>query len=131
MTYAENRQRAFDPEQSVLAHWDAHEWNTLQAPGSPTGFKLIDPDGAFAERAFDLGVPMREWGDTIPEGDLVELGRRRCRLLSKFTGVEFQPVWEWGLIQCVSNGLALLRIGLAKPASVEFAMAEAWAAAGG
>ena len=23
----------------------------------------VDPDGAFAERAFDLAIPMREWGN--------------------------------------------------------------------
>jgi hypothetical protein len=43
--------------------------------------------------------------------------------------VGFQPIWQLGLGQCVSNGLLL--IGLDKPASVEFAMAEAWAAAAG
>jgi streptomycin 6-kinase len=128
LTNAGTRQRAFDPAQSVLAHGDAHEWNTLQAPDSTTGFKFIDPDGAFAERAFDLGVPMREWGDVIPTGDLMQLGRRRCRLLSECTGVEFQPIWEWGLVQCVANGLLLLRIELDQPAAVEFAMADAWAA---
>jgi hypothetical protein len=32
------------------------------------------------------------------------------------------------LLQCVSNGLVLRRIGLDRPASVEFAMADAWAA---
>jgi streptomycin 6-kinase len=128
LAYADNRRRAFDPAQSVLAHGDAHEWNALRAPGSTVGFKFVDPDGAIAERAFDLGVPMREWGDVTPEGDIVQAGRHRCRLLSQFTGVEFQPIWEWGLIQCVSNGLLLLRIGLDRPASVEFAMAEAWAA---
>jgi streptomycin 6-kinase len=128
LAYAERRRRSFDPASSVLAHGDAHEWNTLEAPGSTTGFKFVDPDGAFAEPAFDLGIPMREWGDVIPGGDLVQLGRRRCRLLSRCTGVEFQPIWEWGLLQCVSNGLLLRRIWLDVPASVEFAMAEAWAA---
>lgn len=128
LAYAEQRSRAFDPAQSVLAHGDAHEWNTLTAPRSKTGFKFIDPDGAFAERAFDLGVPMREWGNVVPEGDLAQLGRTRCHLLSQFTDVEFQPIWQWGLLQCVANGLLLLRIGLDKPAAVEFAMANAWAA---
>jgi streptomycin 6-kinase len=129
LSYAERRKRAFDPELAVLAHGDAHEWNALAAPRSTTGFKFIDPDGAFAEPAFDLGVPMREWGNVMPESDPVQLGYRRCRLLSQCTGVEFQPIWEWGLLQCVSNGLLLLRIGLENPAAVEFAMATAWAAA--
>ncbi len=128
LSYAERRRRAFDPAQSVLAHGDAHEWNTLRASGNGTGFKFVDPDGAFAERAFDLGIPMREWGDVTPEGNRLQLGRRRCLQLSQVTGAEAQAIWEWGFVQCVSNGLSLLRIGLKTPAAVEFAMADAWAA---
>ena len=99
-------------------------------PGSPTGFKFIDPDGAFAEPAFDLAIPMREWGSVMPEGDVVRLGRDRCGLLAKFAGVEHQPIWEWGLIQLVWNGLLLHRIGVVEPASVSLAIADAWSAAG-
>lgn len=127
LTYAERRRRAFDPAQSVLVHGDAHPWNTLTAPGSGTGFKLIDPDGGFAERAFDLGISMREWGSAMPTGDPVQLGRDRCRMLAEFAGVEQQPIWEWGVVQCVSNGLLLAQIGMRDAASVEFAMADAWA----
>jgi streptomycin 6-kinase len=130
LSYAERRRRAFDPARSVLAHGDAHEWNTLGAPGSATGFKFIDPDGVFAEPAFDLAIPMREWGAVMPEGDVVRLGRDRCALLAKYTGVAHQPIWEWALIQCVWNGLLLLRIGLGAPASVELAIADAWSASG-
>jgi hypothetical protein len=50
--------------------------------------------------------------------------------LSKFSGVKHQPIWERAMIRCVSNGLLLLQMGLADPASVEFAMADAWAASG-
>jgi streptomycin 6-kinase len=128
LSYAERRRRAFDPGQSVLVHGDAHQWNTLYAPGSTTGFKFIDPDGANAERAFDLAISMREWGPVIPDGDLSRLGRRRCALLAELSGVEQKPIWEWGMIQCVWNGLMLREIGLNGLASVEFAMADAWAA---
>jgi hypothetical protein len=69
-------------------------------------------------------------GNVIPEADLSQLGRRRCSLLSQFTGVEHQPIWEWALIQFVSNGLSLQQMGLADPASVQLAMADAWAASG-
>jgi streptomycin 6-kinase len=130
LSYADRRRRAFDPVRSVVLHGDAHEWNTLRAPGSTTGFKFVDPDGALAERAFDLAIPMREWGNVIPEGDLEQLGRHRCSLLSEVTGVEHQPIWEWALIQCVSNGLLLRQIGLDDPASVQLAMADTWAASG-
>ena len=130
LTYAERRRRAFDPARSVLVHGDAHQWNTLSAPGSATGFKFIDPDGAFAERTFELAIPMREWGSEALNGDRLHLGRHRCRLLAGFTGVEQQPIWEWSVIQCVSNGLSLKRIGLDEPASLQLGMADAWAAAG-
>jgi hypothetical protein len=49
-------------------------------------------------------------------------------VLSQSTGVAFQPIWQWGLLQCVSNGLLLLRIGLGNAASVSLTMADAWAA---
>lgn len=130
LSYSERRRRVFDPARSVPAHGDAHEWNTLKASGTATGFKFVDPDGVFAEPAFDLAIPMREWGEVLPAGDLVQLGGRRCSLLSRFTGVEPQPIWEWALIQCVMNGLLLHRIGVARPASVSLAMADAWAVSG-
>jgi streptomycin 6-kinase len=127
---ARRRELAFDPAQSVLAHGDAHEWNTLQAPGSATGFKFVDPDGAFAERAFDLAIPMREWGAVRPEGDLVALGRARCALLSRLTGVAHAAIWDWSLVQLAWNAFLLLQVGLDAPATVSLAMADAWVAAG-
>jgi streptomycin 6-kinase len=60
LSYAERRRRAFDPARSVVVHGDAHEWNTLRAPSGASGFKFVEPDGVFAERAFDLAIPMRE-----------------------------------------------------------------------
>ena len=130
LSYAERRRRAFDPARSVVVHGDAHQWNTLGAPSSTTGFKFVDPDGAFAERAFDLAIPMREWGSVIPKGDLSQLGRRRCSLLSQFSGVEHQPIWEWALIQCLPNGLSLQCLGLDDSASAQLVMADARAATG-
>lgn len=125
LEFARRRRDAFDPANSVLVHGDAHEWNTLQAADG--SFKLVDPDGAFAERAFDLAIPMREWGPVTPEGNLFALAGARCRLLAQLTGVDEQPIWEWSLLQCISNGLLLLKIGLDAPAIVEFAMADALA----
>jgi streptomycin 6-kinase len=129
LSYAQKRRLAFDPAQSVLAHGDAHAWNALSAPSTATGFKFIDPDGLIAERASDRAIPMREWGNVMPDGDLLRLGRDRCRLLAEFGNVDEQAIWEWSLVQCVSNGLLLKQIGLDKPASMQFAMADAWAAA--
>ena len=83
LSCAERRRRAYDPAQSVLVHGDAHQWNVLRAPDTTDEFKFIDPDGVFAEHAFDLGIPMREWGSVLPDGDLLLLGRHRCRLLAE------------------------------------------------
>jgi streptomycin 6-kinase len=130
LLYAKRRRDAFDPAKSVIVHGDAHEWNTLVAPQSTTGFKFVDPDGAFAERAYDLAISMREWGTMIPDQDLLRFGRQRCDLLAKLTGVERRAIWEWGLIQCVSNGLLPRQIGLDRAASVPLAMADAWTADG-
>ncbi len=91
-SFADVRHRAFDPATAVLAHGDAHAWNTLVAPGDGLRrFKLVDPDGLFIERAYDLGILMREWGAELLAGDpLAQLsqlaqcnddfpGLRRCK----------------------------------------------------
>jgi streptomycin 6-kinase len=127
---ADRRRSAFDPARSVLAHADAHAWNTLEAPDSPTGYKFIDPDGAFAEPAFDLGVPMREWGPGLPHGgrpQLRALGEARCALLAEATGENASAIWEWGVLQCAWNGLLLARIGASEAAELQLAVAEAFA----
>lgn len=130
LEFAARRREAFDPARSVLVHGDPHEWNTLQSPDSPTGFLFIDPDGAFAEHAFDLAIPMREWPNGLPDGDLLEHGRRRCARLAELTGVAPGPIWEWSLMQVVSNGLLLKQIEAEAGAAIEFALADAWAEAG-
>jgi streptomycin 6-kinase len=127
---ARRRAGAFDPAQAVLVHGDAHEWNTLRVPGSTAQFKFVDPDGAFAERAFDLAIPMREWDNVFPASDLLQLGHARCSLLAHLAGVAPRPIWEWAMVQCVSNALSLREIGLGDRARVPLAMAEAWAARG-
>lgn len=98
LAYAARRRLAFDPARSVLVHGDAHQWNTLDAPGSATGFKFVDPDGGFAERAFDLAIPMREWGSEMPNGDCLQLGRHQCGLRAALTSVD--PVrFQWSVAE--------------------------------
>ena len=113
MAYAEIRSEAFREETSVLAHGDAHGWNTLRVPGrGRSAFKFIDPDGLVAERAYDLSIPMREWTVELLAGDPVVVGRRRCALLSRLGAVDPEPIWQWAMLERVSNGLLLLREGL-------------------
>ena len=126
--YAELRANAFSPETSVLVHGDAHAWNTLQTLGRGSQFKLIDPDGVVAERACDLGISMREWRDELLAGDPLDLGRKRCALLSRFTAVPPEPIWQWGLLECISNGLLFLQEGDDREGCASLAVAAAWTA---
>lgn len=125
--YAENRRRAFDPRHAVLAHGDAHCWNALLVPGSsPPRFRFVDPDGLFAERAYDLGISMREWAEDLLAGDPAARGLQRCRHLANLTGVEPRPIWEWGFVELVSSGLLCVHVGL-EGAREMLAVADAWA----
>jgi streptomycin 6-kinase len=126
--FAKSRAAAFDPAKAVLAHGDAHAWNTLVAPGAgPRRFKFIDPDGLFIEPAYDLAIPMREWGAALLAGDALALGRERCALLARLTGVDPAPIWEWGFIERITTGLVLKQIGMEALAKEFFAVAGIWA----
>lgn len=130
LRYADARAHSFDPRRTVLAHGDAHPWNTLTVPGSnPQGFKLIDPDGLRIEPAYDLGILMREWTDELLAGDALQLGRRRCDQLAARTGVAAEPIWQWGFIERVSTGLLCLHVGLPDGQAM-LAVAERWAEGG-
>ena len=125
--YAELRRRAFGERDAVLAHGDAHAWNALRIPGqSAERFRFVDPDGLVIERAYDLGVAMREWSEELLAGDPVALGRRRCRRLADLAGVDPEPIWQWGLIERTSTGLLGLKVGL-DGARGMLAVADAWA----
>jgi streptomycin 6-kinase len=130
LTLADARRRAFDPAKTVLGHGDGHSWNTLLVPGSePPRYKFVDPDGLIIERAYDLGILMRDWGDELLEGDPVALGLQRCERLAALTGVEPEPIWQWGLIERTSSGLYLLQLGLEKEGRIFLTIADAWSAA--
>ena len=128
LAYAENRRRAFDPRTAVLVHGDAHSANTLKVlKPEDTEFKFIDPDGLFAERAYDLAIPMREWSEELLAGDALRLGQERCALLSELTDIDPQAIWEWGFIERVSTGLLCLTLGFEEWGRASLEVAEAWA----
>jgi len=130
LSYADRRGTAFDPASAVLVHGDAHAANTLLSAdvGVRARYKFVDPDGLFAERAYDLAIPMREWAGELLAGDAYELGRARCLLLSRLTDVDPVAIWEWGFIERVSTGLLLLKVGEREWGCEFLAVAEEWAA---
>jgi streptomycin 6-kinase len=105
--YCDERAAAFDPDRAVLAHGDAHGWNTLHAGGGR--FKFVDPEGLQSEPAHDLGVPMREYNEPLLSGDTSRLVRERADMLATWCDVDPEAVWQWGFIERVSTGLLNLR----------------------
>ena len=102
---AERRVAAHDDERAVLVHGDVHQWNALRAGD---GFKLVDPDGVLAEPEYDLGILMREDPVELMAGD----PRARSRWLARRCGLDAAAIWEWGVVERVSTGLLLTRVGL-------------------
>jgi streptomycin 6-kinase len=89
VAYCDARAAAYDPEQAVLVHGDAHGWNTLAAGDA---FKLVDPEGLRSDRAHDLSVPMREYNEPLLGGDTAALVRARAERLGAAQGHAFLEV---------------------------------------
>ena len=114
LDYAD-RCRTVDPSQLVVVHGDPHPGNLLRSatarPGAETGYCFVDPDGFVADRAYDLGVVLRDW-----TGQLAGTGARArlegyCELLAEFSGVDATRIWEWGYLERVSTGLYAMSFG--------------------
>lgn len=121
-----SREKDENPAEFVLIHGDAHGGNILETL-SGDDFKLIDPDGLLYEKAYDLGVLMREWIDDYGQ-DPLKKGKQRCEYLHRLTGVSKQAIWEWGYIQTVSTAFVLLQIGQEGVGRKMLCVAESWAA---
>jgi streptomycin 6-kinase len=126
LAFASEREAAFHPNQSVLVHGDAHAHNTLRACDGKGKYKFVDPDGLFAEPAYDLAIPMRTWNDELLEGDAVTRGQARCRTLARLTSIEERAIWQWGLMERVATGLLLLQLGMTQLGVQTLAVADLW-----
>lgn len=125
VTFAVERARAHDLAGSVLVHGDAHEMNTLAvSAGDSVKYKFIDPDGLYAEPACDLAVLMRGWNEELLIGDTKILLQARCEKLAQWSGVEAEPIWQWGYVERVSTGLHLLELGFSDEGAQFLAVAE-------
>ncbi len=110
--YTHLREEAFDPDEALLIHGDAHPDNILEtSPGSGT-YALIDPAGLVGEPAHDLAVPLRERTDLLLAGDAAELLRTWCETLADATGVDAVAIWQWAYIERVATGFIFLSFGL-------------------
>jgi streptomycin 6-kinase len=114
--YAAERASRPDPRHAVLIHGDAHPCNVLEVPdhvdhGTPTAFRLIDPEGLASEPAHDLGVVLRGWNEDLLTADAAAVAFARCEAVSGRTRVDPESIWQWSYIERVSSGLFLLRLG--------------------
>lgn len=123
--FLEERKREQDPEGFVLLHGDAHNNNILQVPSRKGDFKLIDPEGLLYEKAYDLGVLMREWPEEY-RTDPIRGWLERAEYLSMLTGVDAGTIRAWGYLQMVSTAFILLQIGQQELGREMLRIAEAW-----
>ena len=101
-------------ESLVVVHGDAHPGNALAVPrhrpGAETGYCFVDPDGFVADRAYDLGVAMRDFSATVLREGRPIL-ESYARLLAGHTGVDAARIWQWAFLERVSTGLYVLGFG--------------------
>jgi streptomycin 6-kinase len=123
--YAIDLSAAERPE--VVCHGDPHPGNVLRRDG---GWALIDPDGFIGERAYDLGVVLRDACREIVAEEAVQPGsgltwlRERCRHVGRLADVDPERVWRWGLVERVTSGLYLRWFGHAAESATFLDTAE-------
>lgn len=114
LTYAE---RLRDPETAELrlVHGDPHPANLLEIVSprdcADTGWVFVDPDGLVADRAYDLGVAVRDWCSRITPEQGIATITGFCRVLAAHTGVDAKRIWAWGYLERVSTGLYVTSFG--------------------
>ncbi len=113
LAYADRRADEADRD-LVVVHGDPHPGNLLAVrtprPGADTGYVFVDPDGFVADRAYDLGVVLRDWSGRLLGVDARRVAEGYCAVLAERSGVDFQRIWEWGFIERVSTGLYVLDV---------------------
>jgi len=132
------REAAHEKAEKVLVHGDPHEHNALQ--DDTGGFCFVDPDGLLAEKAYDVGVVMREASEAllgqpyaqatlaeVSDAAPLQLGLDHCQRLARLSGTDAQAVWQWGFIERVSSGLYTLELNMPDYAGPALLVANSWA----
>lgn len=108
------RELADTERPEVVCHGDPHPGNVLRRGD---GWALIDPDGFVGERAYDLGVVLRDGcreftaAEARQSGAGTRLLRRASRRLAELAGADPERVWRWGFVERVTTGLYLRWFG--------------------
>lgn len=114
LAYAEDL-REIDEGELVVVHGDPHPGNALAASRprgeAEAGYCFVDPDGFVAERAYDLGVALRDWSRRLSGDDARAVAEGYCRLLADRSGVSQERIWKWGFLERVSTGLYVMSFG--------------------
>lgn len=101
-----------DPAARVWAHGDPHPANALQRGDT---WAFVDPDGLWADPAYDAGIAVREWlgrvEDAARDGDPHALIASYAGRLAAATGLDAERVAAWGYLERVSTGLYVLDFG--------------------
>lgn len=114
---------SIDESEFVLVHGDGHNNNLLE--NSFGEFKFIDPDGMYFEKAYDLGVLMREYIDEY-RVDPLNLGIKRSQLLSELCGVDEMRIFMWGYLHMVATALILMDMKQDELANKMLFIASKW-----
>jgi len=109
------RRMSVDPAELVFVHGDPHPGNLLAVPtpraGAESGYCFVDPNGFIADRAYDLGVVLRDWNSVLKSGTARAKLERYCGVVADHSGVDATRIWEWAFIERVSSGLYVMAIG--------------------
>ena len=101
----------------MLVHGDPHPGNLLRVlaarSGAETGWCFVDPEPRVTDRAYDLGVVVRDFSSTLLADPTTASDRlwSWCRRVAAPSGTDPARVWAWGFLERVSTGLYVHSFG--------------------